>query len=206
MKTAQIMQRPILDGKVRQNHKNGWFNANDLLDIHNRKAKQIGKPTKKINAYTVNSTSMEFFEEIMNQESITSVYSSKKGKNGGTWMHPLVFVDFAMWVSSEFKYFAMQWLSDELLKNRDESGESYKKMASAVSIYMGDDLARAGTAIPKIARAIKNNLCVEDWNNTTEENLKKRDEIQKNISILLKAGVEINKACITSIQEVMSAK
>lgn len=205
MKTTQIMQRPILDGMVRQNHKTEWLNANDLLEIHNRKAKQLGKVTKKINAYTVNSTSIEFFEEIMNQESITTVYESKKGKNGGTWMHPLVFVDFAMWVSPEFKYHAMQWLTDTLLKNRDNSGESYKKMASSVANYLGSDMAKAGTTIPKIARAIKTNLNVSDWNSTTEENLKKRDEIQKNISILLKAGVEINKACITSIQEAVSA-
>ena len=205
MKTTQIMHRRIFDGVVKQNHKTGWLNANNLLEIYNRKAKQLGKPTKKINAYTVNATSIEFFEEIMNQENITTVYESKKGKNGGTWMHPLVFVDFAMWVSPEFKYYAMQWLTDELLKNRDESGDSYKKMTSSVASYLGSDMAKAGITIPKIAKAIKTNLKVSDWNSTTEENLKKRDEIQKNISILLKAGVEINKACVTAIQEVVAA-
>lgn len=205
MKTAQIMSRPLLDGTIRQNHKTRWFNATDLLKLANRKNEQLGKPVKKIAHYFENDSTKEFMEEIMEKESLTLVYSSKKGKNGGTWVHPLLLIDIAMWLSPEFKYNAMKWLEDELINKRDESGESYKKMAHSIAQYMGNDIARVGIAIPKIAKAIKTNLNVSDWNSTTEENLKKRDEIQKNISILLKAGVEINKACITSLQEAVSA-
>ena len=205
MKTAQIMSRPLLDGSIRQNHKTNWFNATDLLKLANRRNEQLGKPTKKIAHYFENDSTKDFMMEIMEKESLTVVYDSKKGKNGGTWVHPLLLIDIAMWLSPEFKYNAMKWLEDELTNARDESGESYKKMASAVANYMGRDIARAGTVIPKIAKAIKTNLNVTDWNNTTADNLKKRDEIQKNISILLKAGVEINRACITSIKEVLAS-
>jgi len=205
MKTAQIMFRPFKDGSIRQNHKTTWFNATDLIKIANKYRTQIGLKEKLIKDYFKTDSTNEFIKEILDRENLSEVYSSKKGKNGGTWVHPLLLIDIAMWLSPEFKYDAMNWLQDELLKNRDESGESFKKMAVSISRYMGNDIARAGIAIPKIAKAIKSNLSVEDWNNTTEENLKKRDEIQKNISILLKAGVEINKACITSLQEVVSA-
>ena len=205
MKTAQIMARPLMDGTIRQNHKTGWFNATDLLKLANRKRTQLGKSEKKIAHYLENDSTKEFIEEIMDRENVTIVYDSKKGKNGGTWVHPLLLIDIAMWTDQSLKYDAMKWLEDELIKNRDESGESYKKMTSCVFQYMGDDIARAGTAIPKIARAIKQNLQVKDWNIATEVQLKKRDEIQKNISVLIKAGVEINKACVVSIQEVMSA-
>jgi len=205
MKTAQIMMRPFKDGTIRQNHKTGWFNATDLIKIANNYRAQIGKKEKLIKDYFKTDSTIDFIKEILDRENISQAYISKKGKNGGTWVHPLLLIDIAMWLSPEFKYDAMKWLEDELIKNRDASGNSYKKMTSSVMQYMGSDVARAGIAIPKIAKAIKMNLGVDDWNAATQNQLKQRDEIQKNISMLLKAGIEINKACYISISEQVSA-
>jgi hypothetical protein len=38
MKTVVIMERDLNGVKIRQNHKTGFFNANDLLDLHNSKS------------------------------------------------------------------------------------------------------------------------------------------------------------------------
>ena len=199
------MMRPFKDGTIRQNHKTGWFNATDLIKIANNYRAQIGKKEKLIKDYFKTDSTIDFIKEILDRENISQAYISKKGKNGGTWVHPLLLIDIAMWLSPEFKYDAMKWLEDELIKNRDASGNSYKKMTSSVMQYMGSDVARAGIAIPKIAKAIKMNLGVDDWNAATQNQLKQRDEIQKNISMLLKAGIEINKACYISISEQVSA-
>ena len=203
MKTAQIMERTFKDGVIRQNHKTAWFNATDLLKISNQYRTQIGLSTKAIADYLKTDSTKEFIKEILDRENISVAYDSKKGKNGGTWVHPLLLIDIAMWLSPEFKYDAMKWLQDELIKLRDNGGNSYKKLTSSISQYYGLDVARVGTTIPKVASAIKKNLKVTDWNTATEEQLKKRDEIQKNICMLLSAGVEINKACLHSIREVL---
>lgn len=29
---------------------------------------------------------------------------ANKGDNAGAWMHPILFVDFAMWINPKFKY------------------------------------------------------------------------------------------------------
>ena len=122
-------------------------------------------------------------------------YDSRKGKNGGTWVHPLILIDIAMWLSPEFKYDAMKWLEDRLIQNRDLSGESYKKMASYLKNR--DDIvpvAKIGVVMPRVASYIKKELDVEDWNKATEKQLHQRDTIHNSFIMLLDAGVDINKA------------
>ena len=99
-----------------------------------------------------------------------------------------------MWLSPKFKYDALRWLNDELLKNRDNSGESFKKLASAIQNSNEVGIARAGIVIPQVAKTIKNKLKVDDWNKTNEDVLKLRDEIHKHLTMLIKAGVKIDKA------------
>ena len=41
------------------------------------------------------------------------VYLKTRGKyNGGTWMHPMLFIDFAMWINPSFKYDVLKFVYD----------------------------------------------------------------------------------------------
>jgi len=200
MKTAQILERPFKDGKIRQNHKNGWFNATDLLHVANNYRVQVGLNKKAISDYLKTDNTKEFIKEILDRENLSLAYETKKGNNGGTWVHPLLLIDIAMWLSPEFKYEAMQWLSDNLTLHRDLSGESYKKVASY--LQSREDivpLAKIGVIMPKVARYIKTHLNVDDWNKQDSQTLEKRDRIHKNFIMLLEAGVELNKALHTAV-------
>ena len=195
MKTHQIVKRSFLDGSVEQNHKTQWFNATDFLKLANRYRQQIGLKEKKMNDYIKTDSTKEFVKKILDEEQISQAYNIKKGRYGGTWMHPFLFIDFVMWISPDFKYQAIKWLNDELLKHRDTSGDSYKKLASTIAEHQQQlGFGNIGIFIKKVAKVIKQILDVDDWNNTTEEKLRKRDEIHKNLSMMIKAGVEINKA------------
>ena len=88
MKTPQILERKFRDGVVRQNHKTGWFNATDLLGVANTYRQQIGLKPKRINDYFKTDNTKEFIKEILDRENLSKVYESKKGRNGGTWVHP----------------------------------------------------------------------------------------------------------------------
>jgi hypothetical protein len=207
MVTAQIVERKFKGGSIRQNHKTAWFNATDLNKIANEYRAQIGLKPKHIADYLKTDSTREFIKEILDREDISKAYETKKGKSGGTWVHPLILIDFAMWLSPEFKYEAMKWLEDRLIKNRDLSGDSYKKLASYLS--KREDIvsiAKIGVIMPKIAKYIKDSLNVEDWNKTTEENLKKRDNIHNNFMMLLDGGVEINKALYIAVKNELEKK
>jgi hypothetical protein len=189
------MERNFKDGVIRQNHKTGWFNATDLIQVANRYRSQIGLEKKLIADYLRTNSTKEFIKEILDRENITLAYDSKKGKGGGTWVHPLILIDIAMWLSPEFKYDAMKWLEDRLIQNRDLSGESYKKLASYLKNRTDIiPIAKIGIVMPKIAKYIKEKLNVEDWNKASELSLKQRDLIHNNFIMLLEAGVETNKA------------
>lgn len=62
-----------------------------------------------------------------------SVLIQSRGKNGGTWMHSLLFIDFAMWLNPSFKVKVLKFVYDEMIKFRNIAGDAYPKMCAAVS-------------------------------------------------------------------------
>ena len=201
------MQRNFRDGIIRQNHKTGWFNATDLIQVANQYRTQIGLEKKLIADYLRNNSTKEFIKEILDRENLSLAYESKKGKGGGTWVHPLILIDIAMWLSPDFKYEAMKWLEDRLIQNRDLSGDSYKKLASYLKNRTDIiPIAKLGIVMPKIARYIKDQLQVEDWNKADETTLKQRDMIHNNFMMLLDAGVDNNKALFIATKNALEVK
>jgi len=186
MKTVQILERPFYDGVVRQNHKTGFLNMNDLVKIGNNYRLSLGLSKLKIENYWNSKATNEFIEQVMDLEKISIVKTATRGRNGSTWIHSSVFMDMAMWINPKFKAIVMRWLFDNLLLFRDESGESYKKMSSSISEKYKLNGGKLGVEITRVARKIKVALKVTDWNTATEEQLKQRDQIHKNIMFGIK--------------------
>lgn len=127
MKTEQILKRPFLDGVVRQNHKTKLFRVNDLEGTF---------PDRPLRNWARFRETKLFVREIMEREHLTldQVVQTNRSKNpdsGGTWVHPLLLLDYAMYVSVEFKYKALVWLHDNLCQFRDYAGDSFKDMNAA---------------------------------------------------------------------------
>ena len=131
MKTNQIMIRPMGEFKVTQRTKDGFFCATELLAQWNEKSGMKKEVTK---FFDLQSTS-ELIKVIMERENLNtqdSTYLKTRGKNGGTWMHPILFIDFAMWINPSFKYDVLKFVYDELIKFRNLAGDAYPRMCAAV--------------------------------------------------------------------------
>lgn len=131
MKTNQIMIRPMGEFKVTQRTKDGFFYATELLAQWNEKSGMKKEVTK---FFDLQSTS-ELIKVIMERENLNtqdSTYLKTRGKNGGTWMHPILFIDFAMWINPSFKYDVLKFVYDELIKFRNLAGDAYPRMCAAV--------------------------------------------------------------------------
>lgn len=200
MKTNQILQRSFFGGVVRQERLTTYFCINDITIIANKYRKNQGLPEARWDKYIATKTTKEFFHALMQKEEIADIVRSKRGKDGGTWVHPLVLMDYMMWLSPDFKVHAYQWLYDNLPVYRDNGGESYKKLSGIIQDKTTP--ARMGIVMPQIANNIKKLLQVDDWNTTTPDKHKQRDEIQKNLALLLKANVDINDAFMIVVDEV----
>jgi hypothetical protein len=119
-------------------------------------------------------------------------FEKRRGRNGGTWMHPYLFIDFAMWLSPEFKYRAIKWVYDNLIELRTESGDYFKKMSSELKAYCLRNFGKVPSreVYRKEALMIKKMVGLDEgdtWNAADKNELELRNKLLKyNIKLLKK--------------------
>ena len=154
MKTNQIMTRPMGNFHVEQRTKDGFFNATALLKQWNESSGQ----QKDVAHYFENNSTEEFVNALMSEENLTSrnsVYLKSKARmdrGGGTWMHPIMFIDFAMWLNPAFKVKVIKFVYDQMLKYRNDAGDAYKELSSAIksivsNTFMPQAMRKIGEAL-----------------------------------------------------------
>lgn len=143
MKTNQIMIRPMGDFKVSQRTKDGYFNVTSLLKQWN----ESGMGSKKeMHDYFRMSQTEEFIKALKLEPEFTKGNSpyvkskASRGENAGTWLSPIMFIDFAMWLNPAFKVKVLKFVQDEMIKFRNLAGDAYPSMCKAVSSILPDDL------------------------------------------------------------------
>lgn len=57
-------------------------------------------------------------------------------------MHPLLFIDFAMWLNPTFKIKVLKFVYDEMIKFRNLAGDAYPSMCRAVRSILPEDVFR----------------------------------------------------------------
>lgn len=194
MKTNQVMIRKMGDFDVSQRTKDGMFNATSLLKQWNA---QDGVAQRKLDNYFASVKTKEFIDTIAEREKLDTpkmVYVKSKasrGNNGGTWMHPLLFIDFAMWINPSFKYDVLKFVYDQMIKYRNDSGDAYKLLSSAVgSIVPKNDMRKYMQTIAKGINYIivgKHEHMVRNECGT-EEVQKEYFELEKQVAMLINDG------------------
>lgn len=132
------------DFTIMQRTSDGYFEANTLLRQWNANS---NSRKKQISEFLNSNRTFEFIAEIKNRESHErknvnadfQVVINKKGKvtkNGRTpdeiYMHPYLFIDFAMWLNPSFKYDVIQFTSDQLIDFRKMAGDAYLELSTAI--------------------------------------------------------------------------
>lgn len=67
-------------------------------------------------------------------------------------MHPLLFLDFAMWLNPSFKVKVLKFVADQMLKYRNDAGDAYRKMANSVQKIVSSSFMPV--AISNLSKAI----------------------------------------------------
>lgn len=146
---------------VLQRTNDGMFNASALLKQWN--AVDGNTEKKLVNFLNLKST-LEFAQAIIVEEfdktfklsshsndsyygdsqlltNCNQVLKLKKGRNtaqGRTpdevWMHPLMFVDFAMWLNPKFKYHVLKFVQDKLIWERNRIADSHRKWTDMLQL------------------------------------------------------------------------
>lgn len=210
MKTSIIMMRDLNGVSVRQNHKTWFFNANDLLDLYNSQNK--GRYKKELGWYFRGKQFKEYHKEVLREEFLNKenlpylesgleLIETKRGKYWWTWMHPYIFLDFAMWLSPKFKLHCVKWIFDNLIQFRDECGDWFKEVNKALF----DNMGKVSPFIYSNEAKMINKIVFWDpkagqRKQATEEELYLLKKIQQADTKLIKKGYSFNERFIKLLE------
>lgn len=182
MKTAVVMKRKLLGGEIAQNSKTEYFSGTDLVKVGNKWRAANGMDLFSMKNWLGNKGTKEFIQELEAKYDCKARIAAR-GKGSHTWLHPLLFIDMALAISPKIKLETYEWLFDQLINYRNDSGDSYKLMCGCLyarctsktsfRFYLSD-----------VATKIRLACGVKDWNEATQEQLAKRDKIHNNIALL----------------------
>ena len=187
MKTNQIMIREI---GFKQRTSDSYFNANELLEAFNESLPR--NKGKDLGDFQRIKETKDFIEQLK-KEGIENPYIAVRGKgeNQGTWMHPKLFIDFAMWLSVEFKSKVIDMVLDGLILSRNDAGDYYKEMcATIMDVYIELNGCKPNPMIYiNEANRIKDLVNPKNRNELTEQELKQITYLQKVNSMLIRKKI-----------------
>lgn len=169
---------------VSQRTKDGMFYATSLMKQWNT----AKKSKKEVNDFIRLKSTSQYLETLKTKEEFKNGESpvlKTRGKYAGTWMHPFLFIDFAMWINPDFKYDVIKFVYDELIKNRHDAGDHYKILSSAGKNLKGYNYASVAKALQWI---VFNKTGKELRQKATTEQLKELTEIQQKLAFSIDMG------------------
>lgn len=208
MKTNKVMIRQMGNLTVNQRISDAMFNATDLLKQWNNsnpneirrldtfwESTHLDKLMYEIAVNELNFNSRNFGEL---KKALSTI---NEGKYGGTWMHPILFIKFAMYLSPKFEYHVLKFVSDQLIEFRHKSGDSYNVLGSATKDYYLRNHNRVPTdleykeiaALIQLAVLGKTHNNHTHWEKATEAQLKLRDNLEKVVAYCFNNNYSISK-------------
>lgn len=181
MKTEVFMKRELFGSEVRQSNQTEFISANDIVRAGDRWRLANNMQFFNFQGWLNTQGTKDFIKAL--EKEFGKVIIAKRGQHGGTWVHPYLAIDLALAISPTLKIEVYKWLHDELLKYRNFSGNSYKKMAGALWARTTNK-RNFQPLMVDIANKIKLACQVQDWESATEDQLRLRDKIHNNIALL----------------------
>ena len=192
---------------ILQRTKDGMFNATNLLNQWNNVK---GNPKRDLSKFWEQDGVKDFIEVMINEENLhtpVEAYVKSKasrGENAGTWMHPILFIKFAMWLNPRFEYFVIKFVYDELIKYRHSAGDNYRSLTSSAQKLEGVDFAKIAKALNYIV------FCKHDENLrqlATKEQLKELSDLQSKLAFSIDMGyIRTADALINEMRRIYDMK
>jgi hypothetical protein len=195
-----VVNHPIFEGSVRQCQETEMVSANDLCSAGNKWRVLNSKTIITLQTWLNTSTTQEFINEL--KINYGEVIKTRRGSNGGTWLHPYLAIDLALYVNPVIKIEAYEWLYKHLIEKNKYNETSYKKMCGAIWDRTSRKTSFAKD-IAKLAVYIQKQCGVEDWQTATEEQLRLRDRIHENIALLVEVMNNINEAIRLGVEKAL---
>jgi hypothetical protein len=204
MKTNKVMIRDMGGLDVHQRTKDGMFNATALL-----KQWSVKNNSKKVIAHFFENKATEEFiqalgEDFTHRNSVYVKSRASRGTNAGTWMHPYLFIDFAMWLNPKFKVKVIKFVYDELIKQRHLAGDNYLKLSESGMKLKGYDFREVAIAMQYIVFGNKGKGLRQQ---ASQEQLKELNDLQSKLSFAIDMRyIKTYSSLIAEMQKIWKLK
>jgi hypothetical protein len=200
METNVVLSRKMGGFEITQRTTDGFFDGNALLAQWNLDGNNT---RRRLDDFLNYKSTKEFIDEIAKShvrniaKGDIQIVTRQKGRmtiSGRTsdkvWMHPFLFIDFAMWINPTFKVTVIKFVYDELIKFRNDAGDAYREMSAAVAKITPKK--EIPVAISKIAQGL-NYICFgehekEIRNRQGEDKMKELVKLEQEITLLINVG------------------
>lgn len=190
MKTNVLMERKMGGLIFTQRTKDSYFSATQLLSQWNKIEKK-SKKDKEVSRFIHLDTTQNFINELVEAEIIHThsegyhTSRANKGENAGTWMHPYLFIKFAMWLSPKFEVECIKFIHDSLIQNRKLAGTNYSLLSSSGMKLKGYNFSEVAIAMQWIVFGAKGKNLRQT---ASEEQLKELYELEQKLSFAIDMG------------------
>lgn len=181
MKTEVIMKRELFGTEVSQKSKSEMLSGTDLVRAGNKWRSFNELSDFNLSQWLKTKSTVEFISEL--EKKYGKALIKSRGRSAHTWMHPLLFIDCALAISPKLKIETYEWMFDHLIKNRNDSGDSYNLMVGSL-YHRHNNKSTFTPYIQGVARKIKQVCNVKDWQTANEKKLKARDKLHNDIALL----------------------
>ncbi len=197
MKTSVLMTRKMGNFDVFQRTSDGYFDANALLKQWNEVE---DNPRRQMSKFFDMRNTQEFIKVLTTSESAMSknahidfqAVTISKGRltiKGYTYdkiyMHPYLFIKFAMWLNPKFEYQVIKFVYDELIKNRNLAGDNHNKLMSSMQKLPYVDYSYVCKALNHI---VFDNHYKDMRNDATPEQLSELHNLEEKLSFAIEMG------------------
>ena len=169
----------------------GYYNATSLFKLAINHG--IKRKPGDLNQYKCSKSVREFIGQLKS-EGIDHPMKTSPGRFGSTWMHPKLFIDFAMWISPQFKSRAIDIMMSGQVRSESSLGSYYWEMCSVImDVYMVKRNRRPPATIYQTeANRIKQLLAIEkDRNQLSKKELDHITTLQKLNATMITKGMGV---------------
>lgn len=119
------------------------------------------KTNVTLKRHSLNSSLEPSNESTLNKDVLCYSVKIKRGGRGhsdSTWVHPMLFLKYMMFLTPSFEYRALKMVQDNLIQLRNETGDARKTLANAVAKWAYTNGAKTQEQITKIIMIVHKHL------------------------------------------------
>lgn len=198
-----MMVRCIDSFSVTQRTSDGYFDGSELLRQWNS---VDGNPRRQMSKFLEMDSTRDFLKALAIDESQSAnlligenqlliKIKGRNTKNGKmpdkVWMNPLLFIKFAMWINPVFEVKVLRFVYDEMIRCRNDAGDAYKELSSAVmTIVPNDFMPKAMKKVGEALNWIVFNSHEKMLRNKHGDEVKQRElyQLEKKVADLISEG------------------